>query len=357
MGRAARRRATAVVVGGESSGLTAEDLALLDGDGHDRDGGARRVAQRRRRRGAACASRRCADARSRGPRAPGAYDLAPSGASPSTPAAVTAHVDDAVAQRGAAADLGALDVARAAAASGAARVLGCVAPRARRPRRGGTPGARPAPARRAERGRRGASPRAARTLAAGARAASASSADRLSLDELEDLVVLAPLERGHRHLVTQDARRARGRLRLHGLPRRRGARGRDRLVQLRGPQHPAGAPRARRCTTPSTSSSGAAESVVLRTHTSPVQIRLMEAAVREGSLPAARRGSRARVPARHPRREPPRRVPPDRGSRRRRGHHVRGPRRDDPLVHRGLLRRRHRRAAAAELLPVHRAVR
>ena len=78
-----------------------------------------------------------------------------------------------------------------------------------------------------------------------------------------------PLSRGHLHLVSPDPRRARGRLRRHGLRGGRGPRGRDRLVQLRGAEHPARPTRPGACTTRSTSTSGEPETVLLRTHTSP----------------------------------------------------------------------------------------
>ena len=59
-------------------------------------------------------------------------------------------------------------------------------------------------------------------------------AERLDLTEVDG----RPPARGHLHLVTQTQRPPRGRLRRHGLHRRRGPRGRDRLVQLRGAQLP-----------------------------------------------------------------------------------------------------------------------
>ena len=59
--------------------------------------------------------------------------------------------------------------------------------------------------------------------------------------------------------------------------RRRGPRGRDRLLQLRRAQPRPDAPGARAVATPSTSA-GRASAGVLRTHTSPMQIRAMEAA-------------------------------------------------------------------------------
>ena len=97
---------------------------------------------------------------------------------------------------------------------------------------------------------------------------------------------------------------------------------------------------------------GEPEQVLLRTHTSPVQVRTMEA-----QTPAdLRRRARPRVPARHARRAPLARVPPDRGPRRRRGHHARRPARHDRSVHPRAVRPEHQRAVPAVVLPVHRAV-
>ena len=62
--------------------------------------------------------------------------------------------------------------------------------------------------------------------------------------------------RGHLHLVTQAMERLEDVFVGHGLHRRRGSRGRDRLVQLRGAQHPAGTTRPATCRTRSTSTLG-----------------------------------------------------------------------------------------------------
>ena len=59
---------------------------------------------------------------------------------------------------------------------------------------------------------------------------------------------------------------------------------------------------------------------------------------------------------RHPRRHPHAGLPPDRGPRRRPGHHLRRPRRHHRGVHQGLLRAGLLVAPAPVLLPVHRAV-
>ena len=92
--------------------------------------------------------------------------------------------------------------------------------------------------------------------------------------------------------------------------------------------------------------------MVLRTHTSPVQIRsLLDPAA------AAVRGQPGQgVPQRGAGRHPPAGLLPDRGPRRGRGAHHGGPARGDPGVRRRAVRRWAADAAAAGLLPVHRAV-
>ena len=80
---------------------------------------------------------------------------------------------------------------------------------------------------------------------------------------------------------------------------------------------------------------------VLRTHTSPVQIRAMLASEPPLYIVAPGRCFRRR----HPRRHPHAGVPPDRRARRRPRHHPRRPRRHDRGVHPGVLRRRASRRA------------
>ncbi len=98
---------------------------------------------------------------------------------------------------------------------------------------------------------------------------------------------------------------------------------------------------------------GPPETVLLRTHTSPVQIRLMESqpppiyAVMPGTV----------LPARYARRPPPAGLSPDRRAGRRPGHHLRRPGRHHRGVHERLFRPRDALPAAALLLPLHRAVR
>ena len=88
---------------------------------------------------------------------------------------------------------------------------------------------------------------------------------------------------------------------------------------------------------------GEPETVLLRTHTSPVQIHLMETqkppiyAVMPGPL----------LPPGHPRRPPPAGLPPDRGAGRRPRHHLRRPGRHHRGLHHGLLRAGHPLPAAA----------
>ena len=92
--------------------------------------------------------------------------------------------------------------------------------------------------------------------------------------------------------------------------------------------------------------------LLLRVHTSPVQIRAME-------QPAAadlHRHARARLPPRQ-RRHPHAAVPPDRGARGRHRHHARRPPGHAAGVRARDLRRRARGPPAPALLPVHRAER
>ena len=98
---------------------------------------------------------------------------------------------------------------------------------------------------------------------------------------------------------------------------------------------------------------GQHEQVMLRTHTSPVQIRTMETQ-RAADL---RRRARPHVPQRDARRPPLARVPPDRVPRGRPRHHPRRPVRHDRGLRQAALRRRvHPDAVPIRLLPVHRAV-
>ena len=146
----------------------------------------------------------------------------------------------------------------------------------------------------------------------------------------------------------RDPARDRGRLPRPRLPRRRGPGGRDRLLQLRRAQ-----PRRRR--TPRGCASDTFyvdDDVVLRTHTSPMQIRAME--LQPPPLYIV-------VPGRTYRRDNDAHahaaVPPGRGPRGRRGHHARRPQGHAARVRPGDLRRRPRGPPAPALLPVHRAER
>ena len=118
------------------------------------------------------------------------------------------------------------------------------------------------------------------------------------------------------HMITADAARDRGRLPRPRLPRRRGPGDRHRLLQLRRAQPPRRrTPRGSRRTR-----STSADDVVLRPHTSPMQVRAMELA------PAAALHHRPgpHLPARQ-RRDAHAAVPPGRGPRGRRGRHARRP--------------------------------
>ena len=153
--------------------------------------------------------------------------------------------------------------------------------------------------------------------------------------------------RAHEH-----PRRAGGHLRRARLHRDGRARGRDRALQLRRAQPlarptPRGRARTRStCTRPP----GGEELRAAHAH-------LADAGARDGGPPAAavRGDPRPGVPARH-RRHAHAAVPPDRGARRRRGHHARRPQGHAARVRARGLRRGARGAPAPPLLPLHRAV-
>ena len=94
------------------------------------------------------------------------------------------------------------------------------------------------------------------------------------------------------------------------------------------------------------------DEVLLRTHTSPMQVRAME----EQRAADLHHRARQDLPARL-RRDAHADVPPGRGPRDRRGHHARRPGRRAARVRASDLRRRAPDPAAAALLPVHRAER
>jgi phenylalanyl-tRNA synthetase alpha chain len=120
-------------------------------------------------------------------------------------------------------------------------------------------------------------------LGAAARA-SRLEADRLRLDEVQDIVALAPVARGRRHLVTQTRDELEDVFVAMGFRVEEGPEVETDWYNFEAlnipPAHP-----ARGMHDTIYVDVGDAESVVLRTHTSPVQVRLMEAAVRDGSLP------------------------------------------------------------------------
>ncbi len=95
-----------------------------------------------------------------------------------------------------------------------------------------------------------------------------------------------------------------------------------------------------------------AEELVLRTHTSPMQVRAMEAHPPPLYVVIPGRVYRPRL-GRHPYTP----VPPNRGSGGRRGHHLGRPQGDAAAVRQGGLRRCARRAPEAAFLPLHRAQR
>jgi phenylalanyl-tRNA synthetase alpha chain len=108
--------------------------------------------------------------------------------------------------------------------------------------------------------------------------------DRLALDEVQDQVALAPLERGHRHLVTQTRDALEEVFVALGFTVVEGPEIETDWYNFEALNIPLGHP-ARGMHDTIYVDLGVAESIVLRTHTSPVQVRLMEAAVLEGSLP------------------------------------------------------------------------
>ena len=109
-------------------------------------------------------------------------------------------------------------------------------------------------------------------------------ADRLLLDELEDLVVEATMVRGHRHLVTKTRDELEDVFVAMGFTVAEGPEIETDWYNFEALNLPPGHP-ARTMHDTFYVDASPEESVVLRTHTSPVQVRLMEAAVRDGSLP------------------------------------------------------------------------
>ena len=133
------------------------------------------------------------------------------------------------------------------------------------------------PAAKAEAGKR-VGPRAARSeqaLEARHEVLAAERDERVLVEEAVDVTL--PWDRrprGARHPLTTIQERIADLFVAHGLRGRRGPRGRGRVVQLRRAQHAAGPPGPHDAWTRSSSSSPDS-GVVLRTHTSPVQIRTM----------------------------------------------------------------------------------
>jgi len=109
-------------------------------------------------------------------------------------------------------------------------------------------------------------------------------ADRLALDELEDLPAAGPVERGHRHLVTRTRDELEDVFVAMGFTVAEGPEVETDWYNFEALNIPPGHP-ARTMHDTIYVDAGPAESVVLRTHTSPVQVRLMEAAVRDETLP------------------------------------------------------------------------
>ncbi len=109
-------------------------------------------------------------------------------------------------------------------------------------------------------------------------------ADRLSLDELVDLGAVAPVERGRRHLVTQTRDELEDVFVGLGFSVMEGPEIETDWFNFEALNIPPGHP-ARGMHDTIYVEADVLGTVVLRTHTSPMQVRLMEAAAREGTLP------------------------------------------------------------------------
>ena len=140
---------------------------------------------------------------------------------------------------------------------------------------------------------------------------------RVLVDEAVDVTL--PSDRrvdGARHPLTTIQELIARHLRRHGLRGRRRSGDRGRVVQLRRAEHRR--PTTRPDSMMDTFFVGSEDSgLVLRTHTSPVQVRTML----DPNAADLRRLPRQGVPHRRARRHPHPGVPPDRGPGRRRGHH------------------------------------
>jgi phenylalanyl-tRNA synthetase alpha chain len=122
-----------------------------------------------------------------------------------------------------------------------------------------------------------------RTLAAGERQATLA-ADRLDLTEVVRSSVTAPVERGHLHLVTQTRDALEDTFVGMGFEVAEGPEAETDWYNFEALNMPPAHP-ARGMWDTFYLDLGEPETVLLRTHTSPVQVHLMETAVREGTLP------------------------------------------------------------------------
>ena len=144
-----------------------------------------------------------------------------------------------------------------------------------------------------------------------------SATNAVLVEEAVDVTLPARPQAARRPAPAHHADRAhRRRLRRDGLRGRRRPRGRGGVAQLRRAQHSAPTTRRARCRTRSSSSPPTA-GLVLRTHTSPVQIRTML----DPRAADLRRLPGAGVPHRRARRDAHPGLPPGRGAGRRRGPH------------------------------------
>ncbi|HLK45186.1 MAG TPA: phenylalanine--tRNA ligase subunit alpha [Acidimicrobiales bacterium] len=108
--------------------------------------------------------------------------------------------------------------------------------------------------------------------------------DRLLLDEVVDLAVVGPVERGHRHVVTTTRDELEDVFVALGFEVREGPEVETDWFNFEALNIPPGHP-ARGMHDTIYVEADVEGTVVLRTHTSPMQVRLMEAAAREGTLP------------------------------------------------------------------------
>ena len=172
------------------------------------------------------------------------------------------------------------------------------------------------------RGRLEAQLAARRSELAEAERAEALRADRLDLTEVIPDQVLSPPARGHLHLVTQARAELEDVFVGMGFTVAEGPEAETDWYNFEALNMPPAHP-ARGMYDTMYLDIGEPETVLLRTHTSPVQIHLMEEAVARRLAAHPCRHAREVLPPRHPRRPASPRVQPDRGAGGRPRHHLR----------------------------------